>query len=153
MKISFKENFYSLSKDEVNYFIHSNYYIPIVMIPNLGHDNEDAVFDVRDVFFVPKYALKVFDNSTDKKYCYILPPSDYSDVIIIDKDYGEYLWNHYSRYNPSESYKEVYKVLNFSVIFKVLSPAIINKLQIIIDEERQRLGTTIQLITNHPNYK
>lgn len=153
MKISFKENFASLPKNEITYTISSNDYIPVVMIPNLSLNNEDAVFDIRDVFFVPKHALKVFDFSTDKKHTYMLPPSDYSDIIITDKEFGDYLWKNYSRYNPEEKYKKVYQVLNFSVIFKVLSPAMVNKLQSIIDEERQSLAKTVQLITNHPNYK
>lgn len=122
------------------------------MIPNLELSNPDLEFDARDVFFVPNNVIKRFNKETDKKYCYMFPPSDYSDVIITNKEYGEVLWNRYSQYNPSESYKDVYKCMNFGIIFKLLSPAMVNKLQIMIDEERQALAKTVQLITNYPNY-
>lgn len=151
MKISFSKNFTSLSNTDLDYYLKKDF-VPIVMIPNLELSNPNLEFDARDVFFVPNNVIKRFNKETDKKYCYMFPPSDYSDVILTNKEYGEYLWNNYSAYNPSESYKDISKVMNFGIIFKLLSPAMVNKLQIMIDEERQALAKTVQLITNYPNY-
>lgn len=152
MKISFSKNFRSLTKEEVMHTIASNDYVPLVIIPNLGTINEDFEFDIRDVFFIPAHTIKPFERGLDRKHVTVFPPSDYSDVILIDKDYGEYLWKNYSRYNPDEKYQNVYKVLNFSVIFKVLSPFMVNKINIIIDNERNALDKTVQTITHYSNY-
>lgn len=147
MKISFSKNFTSLSIIELDFYLKKDF-VPIVMIPNLEMSNPDLEFDVRDIFFVPSNVIKKFNPETDKKYCYMFPPSSYSDVILTDKAYGEQLWNRYSQYNPSESYKDISKVLNFSIIFKVLSPAMVDNVQSIINKEYLDLRGTINIINN-----
>lgn len=147
MKISFIKNFITLSMTELDYYLKKEF-VPIVMIPNLEMTNPDLKFDVRDIFFVPSNVVKRFNRNTDKKYCYMFPPSDYADVILTDKEYGEYLWNHYSAYNPSESYEDISKVMNFGVIFKVLSPAMLDKLQTLINKEFLSLQGTLNVINN-----
>lgn len=147
MKISFIKNFTSLSITELDYYLKRDF-VPIIMIPNLELSNPDLEFDARDIFFVPNHLIKRFNPETDKKYCYMFPPSDYTDVILTDKEYGEHLWNRYSQYNPSESYKDISKVMNFSIIFKVLSPAMLDKLQSIINKEYLDLRGTLNRIEN-----
>lgn len=147
MKISFSKNFTSLSITELDYCLKKDF-VPIVAIPNLELSNPDLEFDARDIFFVPSNVIKKFNHETDKKYCYMFPPSSYSDVILIDKEYGEQLWNRYSAYNPSDSYKDVYKMMNFGIIFKVLSSAMLDKLQSIINKEYLDLRGTLNIIDN-----
>lgn len=147
MKISFIKNFTSLSTTELDYYLKRDT-VPIVMIPNLELSNPDLEFDARDIFFVPNHLIKRFNKETDKKYCYMFPPSDYTDVILTEKEYGEYLWNRYSNYNPSESYKDISKVMNFGIIFKVLSPAMLDKLQSIINKEYLDLRGTLNNIND-----